>query len=362
MTRTGHEFADRVVAWQRRHGRHDLPWQNVGDPYQVWLSEIMLQQTQVSAVVPYFKRFVERFPTLKDLAEAAEDEVLAVWSGLGYYARARNLHRAAWQIVKTHAGNFPEHFEDIVALPGVGRSTAGAIAVFAFGQSHPILDGNVKRVLARCFGIEGYPGDRAVSDRLWRLAEDLLPEREVQSYTQGLMDLGAQVCTRARPRCGDCPMVPQCEARLHDRVNKLPSPRPKKSRPRRCTVMLVMENGGALLMEKRPSVGIWGGLWSFPEIDVIEQAVQVCGNRFGADVSDVDQMALIEHGFTHFSLTIAPLLCRVRTGQPQAQMPGRIWVRPEEALHYPIPVPVRKLVSEVQIRLAQSQASPVHSG
>jgi len=362
LTRPSQGFARKVIEWQRREGRHDLPWQNLDDPYRVWLSEIMLQQTQVSAVVPYFQRFVNRFPTLKALAAATEDDVLAVWSGLGYYARARNLRRAARHIATVHQGKFPEQFDDIVTLPGVGRSTAGAIAVFSFGQSRPILDGNVKRVFARCFGVEGYPGVKAVADRLWRLAEALLPEREVQAYTQGLMDLGAQVCTRTRPRCGGCPLAGQCQARLHDRIDVLPTPRPKKLRPQRSTVMLVLEHGGALLMEKRPAVGIWGGLWSFPETDAIDQAAQVCRSQFGADVSAVDRMSLIEHGFTHFSLTIAPLLCRVRGRELQAEMPGRVWVRPEEAMHYPIPVPVRTLISQLRTRLGQALAAGVQSG
>ncbi|MGD2138819.1 MAG: A/G-specific adenine glycosylase [Burkholderiales bacterium] len=353
MKQAGQDFAASVVAWQRDFGRHDLPWQNTGDPYRIWLSEIMLQQTQVSAVAPYFWRFLERFPTLQDLAEAPQDDVLAVWSGLGYYARARNLHCAAQHIVQAHGGVFPERFEDIVALPGVGRSTAGAIAVFAFGQRHSILDGNVKRVLARCFGIEGYPGVKAITDRLWALAGDLLPEQDVQAYTQGLMDMGAQVCTRSNPQCERCPLVRQCEAKRLDLVDDLPTPRPKKSRPQRSTVMLVMEHGGALLMEKRPAAGIWGGLWSFPEIDAADDAVQVCGSRFGADVSAVDPMSLIEHGFTHFSLTIAPLLCRVRAQPLQVEMPGRAWLRPDEAMQYAIPVPVRKLVSQLRGRVGQ---------
>ena len=362
MTGSSRDFARKVIEWQRCDGRHDLPWQNLDDPYRIWLSEIMLQQTQVSAVVPYFQRFVGRFPTLKALAAATEDEVLAVWSGLGYYARARNLHRAARHIVSMHGGHFPDHFDDIVTLPGVGRSTAGAIAVFSFGQSHPILDGNVKRVFARYFGVEGYSGAKAVSDRLWRLAEELLPDVEVQAYTQGLMDLGAQVCTRTRPRCGDCPLASQCQARLLDRIDVLPTPRPKKSRPQRSTVMLVMEHDGALLMEKRPGAGIWGGLWSFPETDSIGQAAQICHSQFGADVSAVDRMSPIEHGFTHFSLTIVPLLCRVRGREPRAETPGRVWLNPEEAMHYPIPVPVRTLLLQLRDRLGQMEAAPVQAG
>ncbi len=351
LTAFGQEFARKVIAWQRRAGRHHLPWQNVDDPYRVWLSEIMLQQTQVSAVVPYFQRFVKRFPTVKQLADAAEDEVLALWSGLGYYARARNLHRAARQIVSAHGGHFPEQFEDIVALPGVGRSTAGAIAVFAFGQRHPILDGNVKRVFARCFGIAGYPGVTAVSDRLWQIAEVLLPARDVAVYTQALMDLGAGVCTRSQPRCGQCPVAEQCQARLQDRIGVLPTPRPRKLRPRRSTVMLVLECGGTLMMEKRPAAGIWGGLWSFPEVETGEDATQVCCRRFGAEVGGIDQMAPIEHGFTHFSLTIAPMLCRVRRREPGVETPGRVWVRPDEALGYAIPVPVRTLLSQLRAQL-----------
>jgi A/G-specific adenine glycosylase len=357
------DFAASVIAWQRVFGRHDLPWQNLDDPYRIWLSEIMLQQTQVGAVVPYFQRFTRRFPTLKDLADAAEDDVLAVWSGLGYYARARNLHRAARHIAHRHGGRFPDDFDDIAALPGVGRSTAGAIAVFAFGQSHPILDGNVKRVFARYFGVEGYPGAKNVSDRLWHLAEKRLPDTDVQTYTQGLMDLGAQVCTRSKPHCQRCPLSARCRARLQDRIDELPMPRPRKLRPQRTTVMLVMEHDGTLLMEKRPAAGIWGGLWSFPETDAIDKAAQVCGNQFGAEVSAVDRMASIEHGFTHFSLTIEPLLCRIRVREQRVEMPGRAWLRPDEAMQYPIPVPVRKLVSQLQQHSgAVVRADPVQPG
>ena len=355
------EFASDIIAWQRRAGRHDLPWQKVSDPYRVWLSEIMLQQTQVNAVVPYFERFLKRFPTLQHLADATEDDVLAVWSGLGYYARARNLHRAARHIVQAHQGKLPERFDDIVALPGVGRSTAGAIAVFAFGERQPILDGNVKRVFARYFGIEGYPGVKSVADRLWDLADQLLPPRNVQAYTQGLMDLGAQVCTRSRPRCDACPLAQRCMARSQGRIDVLPTPRPKKARPQRSTVMLLIEHGGRLMMEKRPATGVWGGLWSFPEIDAADNVLHICRSQFGTDVHAIDQMAPIEHGFTHFSLTIAPLLCRAEQRQSCVEMPGRAWVGLDEAMRYPIPVPVRKLVSQLRVRL-RAQASSDQAG
>ena len=319
------EFSKRVIAWQRRAGRHNLPWQNTADPYRIWLSEIMLQQTQVAAVIPYFVQFVARFPTIAGLAEAPEDAVLAAWSGLGYYARARNLHRAAREIMQRHQGSFPDRFEDILSLPGVGRSTAGAIAVFAFDQRFPILDGNVKRVLARCFAIDGYPGSSAVGNQLWALADNLLPDHDVQAYTQGLMDLGAQVCVRSRPKCSECPLSGQCIARVQDRVNALPAARPKKERPRRSTVMLILESEGEIMLEKRPAPGIWGGLWSFPEIDTIGDAAQACQHRFGVAVQSADLMAPLEHGFTHFSLNISPLRCRVIQRDTRVEAPGRMW-------------------------------------
>ena len=208
-------FAARVVEWQKALGRHDLPWQGTRDPYRIWLSEIMLQQTQVAAVISYYSRFLARFPDIGSLAAAAEDDVLTLWSGLGYYARARNLHRAAQAIVRQHGGVFPQHFDDIVALPGIGRSTAGAIAVFAFGARHPILDGNVKRVFARAFGIAGFPGEKKIESAMWMRALEVLPESGIEAYTQGLMDLGAGICTRTRPRCPACPLRDDCAA-LHE--------------------------------------------------------------------------------------------------------------------------------------------------
>jgi A/G-specific adenine glycosylase len=338
-------FAQRVIDWQRRAGRHHLPWQNTTDPYPVWLSEIMLQQTQVAAVIPYFLRFVGRFPSIAQLAAAPEDGVLAAWSGLGYYARARNLHRAAREILQRHQGNFPERFDDILALPGVGRSTAGAIAVFAFGQRFPILDGNVKRVLARCFAIDGYPGSKIIADRLWALADRLVPDGDVQAYTQGLMDLGTQVCVRRQPHCSECPLSDQCLARLQRRVDVLPTPRPRKERPRRSTVMLILEHDGNVMLEKRPRSGIWGGLWSFPEIDAIDDAQQLCQHRFGVVVKSAGLMTPLEHGFTHFSLNISPLRCQVTQRGARVESPGRMWVQLADATTYAIPVPVRKLVA-----------------
>ncbi|HWM43369.1 MAG TPA: A/G-specific adenine glycosylase, partial [Burkholderiales bacterium] len=279
-------FAAKLVAWQRRHGRHGLPWQGTRDPYRIWLSEIMLQQTQVSAVIPYFNKFLERFPSIEALARASEDEVLRLWSGLGYYARGRNLHKAAQQIRRE---GFPRSAEQIAELPGVGRSTAAAIAVFAFGERAAILDGNVKRVLSRCYGVADQNG-------LWPLAERLLPRKDLDIYTQGLMDLGATVCTR-NPECGRCPVKASCVARATGRIGELPAARPRKALPMRRVTWFVFMDERRVLLERRPSPGIWGGLWCFPE-----------EARAGLRLRPARKLAPIDHGFTHFRLKIQPLL------------------------------------------------------
>jgi len=341
------EFAERIVAWQKHAGRHDLPWQRTRDPYRIWLSEIMLQQTRVGAVIAYFERFVARFPDLAALARADEDEVLRAWSGLGYYARARNLHRAACRIVAEHGGAFPSRFEDIRALPGVGRSTAGAIAVFAFGARHPILDGNVKRVFARCFGMEGYPGAKPVEAAMWAHAQNLLPQTALEAYIQGLMDLGATICTRSGPRCEQCPLRNDCVARRERRVASLPTARPRKPLPHRATTMLVLVDGLEVLLEKRPPQGIWGGLWCLPEIGAHETPAQVALTRFGATVEAQEALPVVAHGFTHFSLDIAPLLCRVRRADC-AQSPGRAWLALDDALGAALPAPVRRILGGVR--------------
>jgi A/G-specific adenine glycosylase len=342
------EFAERVVAWQRRHGRHNLPWQGKRDPYPVWLSEIMLQQTQVAAVIPYFERFITRFPDVASLACAEQDDVLALWSGLGYYARARNLHRAARIVVERHGGVFPGDFAAIAALPGIGRSTAAAIAVFVSGARQPILDGNVKRVLARCFGISGFPGEKMIEKRMWELAAGLLPERDVEAYTQGLMDLGAGICTRHRPHCEACPLGDECAARLENRISQLPSPRPRKPVPEKSTVMLVLQRNGEVLLEKRPEPGIWGGLWSFPEVSDASQAARLSRGRFGAAVKTGGTLPVIRHGFTHFALNITPALLRVTRMEPRAQSPGHVWLTVEDAIGAAVPAPVRAILRRLR--------------
>jgi A/G-specific adenine glycosylase len=341
----GESFAARIIRWQRQHGRHDLPWQSTRDPYRIWVSEIMLQQTQVSAVIPYYQRFMARFPDVSTLAAADEDEVLAHWSGLGYYARGRNLHRAARLIVERHADAFPSDFEAVCTLPGVGRSTAAAICVFAFGQHRAILDGNVRRVLARHAGIHGYPGDKRVEDELWQQAESLLPERDIESYTQGLMDLGAGPCSRRGPDCGACPVGESCVARHDGLTRDLPSPRPTRTLPQRETAMLILMSGGEVLLEKRPASGIWGGLWSFPETD--ENQIEDAAVRYGVRPGRLSRLTVLEHGFTHFKLRIRPVLAHVarRSG---LQEPGLIWLTVEDALGAAIPSPVKRILGELR--------------
>jgi len=337
-------FAARIVAWQRRHGRHDLPWQQTRDPYRIWLSEVMLQQTQVGTVIPYYFRFLERFPDAASLAAADIDEVLALWSGLGYYSRGRNLHAAAVRISRDLGGCFPVDRPTLETLPGVGRSTAAAIAAFSAGAREAILDGNVKRVLARHFAVEGYPGESAVEKRLWTLAESLLPEMDVEAYTQGLMDLGATLCVRSRPRCNECPVARTCEANRTGRVHWFPAARPKKALPHKSTVMLVLVCDGRMLLARRPPAGIWGGLWSFPEFETAAAAKEYAAAR-GVRVSESRELAPIAHGFSHYKLTIQPVQCAGAGAGAVAQEPGLRWMTREEALAASLPAPVRVLAT-----------------
>jgi A/G-specific adenine glycosylase len=339
-------FSDRLIAWQKSHGRHDLPWQ-VSDPYRVWLSEVMLQQTQVSAVLGYYARFLERFPTLESLAAAPLEDVLAVWSGLGYYSRARNLHKAAQKVMAEYGGAFPDTRAGIETLPGVGRSTAAAISAFAFGRREAILDGNVKRVLARAFGIAGFPGDKKVENRMWELAERLLPQADIGAYTQGLMDLGATVCSRGKPACTVCPMVDACVAAREGRTAELPTPRPKKTQPVRDTLMLLLQRPGEIWLEQRPPTGIWGGLWSLPEF-----ADSAAAERWLAGVGEVDWQAAwpeFEHVFTHYRLIITPqpaYLIAPAAAQVREAAGGRWWPL-ADALEAGLPAPVKRLLQRL---------------
>jgi len=329
------EFARKLIQWQRRHGRHGLPWQATRDPYRVWLSEIMLQQTQVAAVIPYYRRFIARFPDVAALAAASEEDVLQLWSGLGYYARGRNLLRAAQALARRR--KFPDTVEKILELPGIGPSTAAAIAAFAFGRRAAILDGNVKRVLARRFGVDGEKAQ-------WALANKLLPARGIGTYTQALMDLGATVCTRTRPACERCPVAGDCVARREDRIGELPAPRKRRTLPLRHSTWLVLLHQGSVLLERRPGIGIWGGLWVFPE-GPSGDIGSFCRKIFSIDISKPQKMPVIEHGFTHFRLNIQPIRCSVRRILPRAVSPDRMWIDAEDAAHAAVPAPVRTLLS-----------------
>ncbi len=340
-------FSTRIIAWQKRHGRHGLPWQNSRDPYRIWLSEIMLQQTQVATVIPYYGRFLEKFPALRDLARASDDEVLALWSGLGYYSRGRNLLRAARIVAEKFGGEFPHAFNDILALPGVGQSTAAAISAFAFGERHAILDGNVKRVFARHFGIAGFPGDKKVEAKLWRAAENVLPKKNIEAYTQGLMDLGATVCRRGRPLCLACPVTDSCIAKREGRSHELPSPRPKKAVPKKSTTMLIIAHEGEVLLEKRPPTGIWAGMWCFPELQNGASPRDACRERYGLETTPLKPWSVLEHGFTHFRLSIKPQPIAVQKKLSRAAEPGVVWRSVDDALNAAIPKPVRTLLSKL---------------
>ncbi|HXG27749.1 MAG TPA: A/G-specific adenine glycosylase [Nevskiales bacterium] len=345
-------FSQRVLRWYDRHGRKNLPWQHPRSAYRVWLSEIMLQQTQVATVIPYFQRFVERFPDIASLAAAPLDEVLRHWAGLGYYARARNLHRAARLIVECHGGEFPQEFDAVQALPGIGRSTAGAILAQAFGQRHAILDGNVRRLLSRYHAVPGWPGEPRVAAQLWHHAESHLPSRRLADYTQALMDLGATVCGR-RPDCARCPLRGDCRAHAQGQAQKYPQPRPHKVRPLRATRMLILERAdGSILLERRPTRGIWGGLWCLPELPAQARAAAHCRSAYGVQVQRARILEPLRHGFTHFDLDIHPIRLRVQTA-PAAAPPeeGRVWYRHvgrRQARHtVALPAPVQKLLDQL---------------
>ncbi|GAB3728015.1 A/G-specific adenine glycosylase [Luteimonas pelagia] len=307
-------FAVRLLDWFDTHGRHDLPWQHPRTPYRVWLSEIMLQQTQVSVVVPYFEQFVGALPDVPALAAAPLDEVLALWSGLGYYARARNLHAAAKRCVEVHDGDLPRDLDALVALPGIGRSTAAAIASQAWRARAPILDGNVKRVLARYHGIDGWPGSAAVEKQLWSLADahvadPALADARLPDYTQAQMDLGATVCTRHAPACPRCPLQRDCVAHRAGRTGELPTPRPARTVPgREATILVLRDHEGRVLLERRPPSGIWGGLWSLPQLPDDEEARGWFARHVRGDFDAAVRLPSVEHGFTHFRLRMQPLL------------------------------------------------------
>jgi A/G-specific adenine glycosylase len=342
------DFAARLLGWFEHDGRKDLPWQRDPSPYRVWVSEIMLQQTQVATVIPYFEAFVGRFPDVASLAEAPIDEVLHLWSGLGYYARARHMQRAARIIRGRHGGEFPRTLEDVMSLPGIGRSTAGAILALSRGERHPILDGNVKRVLTRQFGLAGFPGEPRVEERLWSLAEACTPRTRVAEYTQAIMDLGATVCTRARPACLLCPVAAGCVAKREGRQAELPSPRPKAHRPQReLWVMIAIRAGGELLLERRPPLGLWGGLWALPEFPTREHALQWSHERLSG-AQPAETAPPLRHAFSHFELEMKPLVVRCADGAGGLRDADRyLWYDPRDPPRLGLPKPIATLIRAV---------------
>jgi A/G-specific adenine glycosylase len=330
-------LAPALLTWHDRAGRHDLPWQQDRTPYRVWVSEVMLQQTQVSTVIPYFERFMQRFADVAALADAPVDEVLHLWTGLGYYARARNLQRAAQQVRDQHGGIFPTDFDSVTALPGIGRSTAGAILALACDQSHPIMDGNVRRVLARLFAVPGRTGEREFENKLWQFAAQYTPPQRVAQYTQAIMDLGATLCTRRKPRCDDCPFVARCAAHAAGREHDFPAAKKALVRPAREIWMLLQRRAdGSVRLIRRPARGVWGGLWSPPEFESRADAAQ--GSVMLSDG------APIHHAFTHFDLIIYPLFCDAGAASHVADEPDALWYNPARPVSIGLPAPIAALL------------------
>ncbi len=342
------DFGVRVLDWFDVHGRKDLPWQHDVTPYRVWVSEIMLQQTQVQTVIPYFERFLKSFPDMASLAGAQQDEVLSHWSGLGYYARARNLHKAAKTICSEHDGEFPEDFDAVVALPGIGRSTAGAILSLALGQRQPILDGNVKRVLARHEAVEGWPGNNKVAAILWDSASRNTPQARVAEYTQAIMDLGATLCTRSKPRCPECPVSSDCEASRLSQVGDYPGKKPKVSKPLRSTTMILASIGDQVYLERRPEAGIWGGLWSLPELGD-RSLDEWCDEELGSAALESRSWDVLRHSFSHYDLDISPIVVRVDSHAGKVADAGsKTWYKLDDAPPGGLAAPVKHLINQLK--------------
>jgi A/G-specific adenine glycosylase len=346
--RTASPIAVALIAWHARHGRHDLPWQRERTAYRVWVSEIMLQQTQVATVIGYYERFMRRFPDIAKLATAPLDEVLHLWSGLGYYSRARNLHRAAQRLVSEHGGEFPVEIDMLTELPGIGRSTAAAILALAFERRASILDGNVKRVLARYFAIEGPPGQGVTERELWSRAEQCTPQSDVAIYTQAIMDFGATLCTRRDPLCMHCPLREDCVARRSGRVHELPAPRVRRRRGTRQVVMLLaVDPDGQVLLQRRPPHGVWGGLWTPPEFEHREAATQFCATALQAARLDPEPLPRLRHAFTHFELEITPLRARCQSALEVMEGGGMLWYNAREPARIGLPAAIVALLSSV---------------
>lgn len=346
------QFRERILAWYYQFGRKDLPWQKNITPYRVWVSEIMLQQTQVTTVIPYFERFMQRFPDVESLAASPIDDVLQHWSGLGYYARGRNLHKAATVVVEEFGAQFPNNVDALTTLPGIGRSTAGAIASISMNIAAPILDGNVKRVLTRLHAVEGWPGDKKVADQLWNIAEAYIQPDQTQQYTQAMMDLGATLCTRSKPACTLCPLVDACQAAHNGNPAAYPHRKPKKDKPEKSTWMLLLQHQDELLLYRRPPQGIWGGLWSFPEFKTEQALIQHLALHDTMDCATKHAIAPFRHSFSHYHLDIHPLHVQVPR-KPNAIMDGmdQVWYNERQIEQLGLAAPVKKLIQ----RLHQSE-------
>lgn len=342
------DFAARLLAWFDENGRKDLPWQQDVTAYRVWVSEIMLQQTQVQTVIAYFDRFIKRFPDVATLAAAHQDDVLSLWSGLGYYARARNLHKAAQLVCNEYEGQFPESIDDVIELPGIGRSTAGAILSLAAGQRHAILDGNVKRVLARHEAIVGWPGKAEVANDLWEIAERNTPQARVSEYTQAVMDIGATLCTRSKPLCDRCPVSEDCVALRTNNVDNFPGRKQKILKPLRTTTMILASVDDQVYLERRPESGIWGGLWSLPELG--EQSLDDwCDDVLGSVATDMLSWDVLRHSFSHYDLDIQPIVVRIQAHAGKvADADARIWYRLDDVPPGGIAAPVKKLINQLK--------------
>ena len=336
-------FASSLLAWFDLNARNDLPWRQDTTPYRVWVSEIMLQQTQVATVIPYFQRFVRHFPSVNVLASAEEDAVMHHWTGLGYYARARNLHRAAKIVTSEYCGELPLQVSSLLTLPGIGRSTAGAIVAICTDHKAVILDGNVKRVLARHSAIAGWPGKKQVADALWRIAERLTPDERVADYTQAIMDLGATLCTKRRPTCETCPIAGDCRARASASIEAYPGRKPPVPMPTRSTCMLVLHNAeDEIFLEKRPSPGLWGGLWSFPEVTPGDAEDQI--QKWGMTPQKILNLAAFRHTFTHFHLQITPVYIRIDTGHTIRDTNSECWYSPSAPAEIGLCRPVTRII------------------
>jgi len=349
------QFSRHVIQWYQKHGRKNLPWQHPRTPYRVWISEIMLQQTQVATVIPYYQTFMTRFPNVATLAQASADEVMHHWSGLGYYARARNLHKSAQIIMAQHKGQFPDTLETVMALPGIGRSTAGAILSLSGGQRHAILDGNVKRVLARYFMVNGWTGSTATAQTLWERAEALTPQKQVTEYNQAMMDLGSGICTRTKPSCLLCPVSAGCQAFAQHCQDQYPQPKKKKILPIKQTTMLMLVNAHQeVLLERRPPSGIWGGLLGFPELDPSQSAEKWCNQQLGLKVSQQQPWDVLRHTFSHFHLEITPVVLNTRRNSHRIMEDDRwIWYKDDNKLQIGLAAPVKHLLTRLTQHLAQ---------